>query len=124
MFRNLDDPVAIDYDFFLRAALLYNTSFKLLEESLVKYRIHPKQLSHKNISNTLGYLNKVRCDILACLEPSEKKEYLEKLNEYNKKQPFSKKIKNYSLKTVTNYFPNPISDNLLTFYLNKIRTSR
>ena len=51
--RKLDEPVAIDYDFFLRSALLHNTNFHLIQKSLVKYRIHSEQLSHKKFSKTL-----------------------------------------------------------------------
>ena len=45
--QDLDDPVAIDYDFFLHAALLYDIKFHLISKSLIKYRIHSDQLSHK-----------------------------------------------------------------------------
>jgi len=49
IFQQLEDPVAIDYDFFLRAGILYGTKFYLIEKSLIKYRMHKEQLSHKKI---------------------------------------------------------------------------
>jgi glycosyltransferase involved in cell wall biosynthesis len=33
-FRNLEEPVAIDYDFFLRAALLFDTKFYFIEKQM------------------------------------------------------------------------------------------
>ena len=68
--RKLDDPVAIDYDFLLRAALLCNIKFHLIEKPLIKYRIHPKQLTHKNISKTLNYIYKIKSEILQNLDVS------------------------------------------------------
>ena len=62
--RKLDDPVAIDYDFFLRSALLYDTKFQSIPKPLVKYRIHTSQLSHKNISKTLDYIEEIKNEIL------------------------------------------------------------
>ena len=124
VFQKLDDPVAIDYDFFLRSAILYDTKFHLLENSLIKYRIHSNQLSHTNISQTLDYLNKVRDSILSSLDSLKKQKYLKKLDEYNKSKPFSMKLKDVGLNMVSNYLPDSASDNILTFYLNKIRTSR
>jgi glycosyltransferase involved in cell wall biosynthesis len=122
--QKLDDPVAIDYDFFLRSAILYHAEFHLLENSLIKYRIHSNQLSHTNISQTLDYLNKVRDNILSSLDLSKKQKYLKKLDEYNKSKSFSMKIKDLGLNMVSNYLPDSVSDNILTFYLNKIRASR
>jgi len=50
----LKDPVAIDYDFFLRAGILYDTKFYLISKNLIKYRVHSEQLSHKKISHSLN----------------------------------------------------------------------
>ena len=123
-FQPLKDPVAIDYDFFLRAAILFNVNFHLVPQTLVKYRIHSNQLSHKNISNTLLYLSQVRQDILSKLDKSKREQYNTALKEYNKKKPISKKTIELGLKLATNTLPDMITDNLLTFYLNKIRSSR
>ncbi|MCH9030151.1 MAG: hypothetical protein IH819_11200, partial [Bacteroidetes bacterium] len=45
LIQELEDPVAIDYDLFLRAGILYNFNFHLIPKPLIKYRIHTKQLS-------------------------------------------------------------------------------
>ena len=74
--RKLDDPVAIDYDFFLRSALLYGTKFQSIPKPLVKYRIHTSQLSHKNISKTLDYIEEVKNEILIQLDNSLQKKYV------------------------------------------------
>ena len=41
--------------------------FHLILESLLKYRIHSNQVSHKNIVKTLSYILKVKEDILSKL---------------------------------------------------------
>ena len=71
--RDLDDPVAIDYDFFLRSALLYGTKFFSISKPLIKYRIHTNQLSHKNISKTLDYVEEIKNEILIQLDNSLQK---------------------------------------------------
>jgi len=55
--RELEDSVAIDYDFFLRAAILHQTKFILIPEILLKYRLHSGQLSHQNFLKTMNYQN-------------------------------------------------------------------
>jgi len=124
LFRQLDDSVAIDYDFFLRAGIFYNTKFFLTEKNLVKYRIHTNQLSHKNIANTLSYLTEIRENILSQLEKSEREKYQKALKNFEKQKSFSKKTMELGLKFVTSILPNGISDDLLVFYLNKIRSTR
>lgn len=122
-FEKLDDPVAIDYDFFLRCAILKKIHFHLIPKSLIQYRIHSTQLSHKNISKTLDYLDIIKDQIISKLTTDEQKHYLNAFEEYKKSKPSSKKIKEFGLKLVRN-LPSKISDNLLIFYLNNIRQSR
>jgi len=122
-FQKLNDPVAIDYDFFLKCAILNKTCFHLIPKSLIRYRIHSTQLSHKNISKTLDYLEKIKNQILSQLPVDEKQQYSDALDEYRKNKPSSKKIKEYGLKIVKN-LPSKVSDSLLIFYLNNIRRSR
>lgn len=124
MIRGLQDPVAIDYDFFLSAGILFDTSFYLIPRTLVGYRIHSKQLSHKKITKTLSYLDTVRDNILSNLDDSKKEKYLNELNEYKKNQPFSKKALKLGLKLTIDALPEEVTDRLLIFYLNKIRRSR
>ncbi len=123
-FQNLEDPVVIDYDFFLRAGILYDTKFFLIPKILLKYRIHQKQLSHKNISNTLNYISKVRTQILSNLDTSKKEQYIAALKEYQKKMPLLKKTMKVGLDVTLKTFPTYVTDRLITFYLNKIRRTR
>ena len=123
LFRNLDDPVAIDYDFFLRAGILFETNFHLVDKSLLGYRIHKHQISHKNITKTLSYLSEIKDGILQELESSKKDEYISELHEYVKKKPLSQKTMELGLR-VTNIFPDWLTDPLIIFYLNKIRRTR
>jgi len=123
IFRNLEDPVTVDYDFFLRAGILYGTNFHLIPKSLLKYRIHSNQLSHKNIGKTLSHLSKVKKDILSKIDQSQQDQYIYALTQYNKKKPLSKKTMELGLKATTT-LPTWVSDRLLTLYLNKIRRRR
>jgi len=124
LIQNLEDPVAIDYDFFLRAGMLYDTKFYLISKSLVQYRIHSLQLSHKNIIKTLSYLLKIRKNIMSKLDDADKKHYLQHLSLYKKNKSISKKTLEFGLKLTQNFLPNEITDKLLVFYVNYIRNNR
>jgi len=124
LFQELIDHVAVDYDFFLRAGILYDTNFELIPKSLLKYRIHTNQLSHKGISKTLSYLSDIRTQILNLHDESKRAQYLEALQEYKRKKSIPKKTMELGLKIANNTLPNWVSDPLLVFYLNNIRRSR
>ena len=121
--RELDDPVAIDYDFFLRSALLYGTKFRSISKPLIKYRIHTSQLSHKNISKTLDYIEEIKNEILIQLDDSLQKKYVSELQLYQKTKPAKRKTIELGMKLISST-PSWASDRILTFYLNKIRQSR
>ena len=121
--RELDDPVAIDYDFFLCSALLHETKFHLISKPLVKYRIHSDQLSHKNISKTLSYISKIKNEILQQLDESLRDRYTHKLKQYQKTKPTKQKTMEFGMKLLSSS-PSWASDRILTFYLNKIRHNR
>ena len=122
-FRDLEEPVAIDYDFFLRAALLFDTKFYFIEKSLIRYRIHSNQLSHSNITKTLSYLHKLKQEILENLDEEKKSKLLIELEKFEKKQTLTKKTLSKGLKLI-HFLPDWASDRILIFYLNKIRRSR
>jgi glycosyltransferase involved in cell wall biosynthesis len=121
--KKLDDPVAIDYDFFLRSALLYKIKFHLISKQLIKYRIHSKQLSHKNIVKTLNYVSKIKNEILQQLDIQLRDKYIYELKQYQKTKPFKTKILEFAMKLLTSNI-SWASDTLLIFYLNYIRHSR
>ena len=121
--RELDDPVAIDYDFFLRSAILYGTKFQSISKPLVKYRVHTDQLSHKNISKTLDYIEEIKNEILTQLDDSLQNKYTDELLQYQKIKPVKRKTIEFGMKLLTST-PSWASDKILTFYLNKIRQSR
>jgi glycosyltransferase involved in cell wall biosynthesis len=121
--RNLDDPVAIDYDFFLNAALLSNTTFHLIQKSLIKYRIHTKQLSHKNISKTLEYISQIKDEILQHLDDLSKSKYITELKRYQKNKSIKIKTMDLGIKLLST-MPSFVSDRILIFYVNNIRQSR
>ncbi|MDC0450471.1 glycosyltransferase [Nitrosopumilus sp.] len=121
--RDLDDPVAIDYDLFLNAALLFNTKFHLIQKSLIKYRIHNKQLSHQSITKTLDYISKIKNEILQNLDESSRNEYISKLEKYQKTKSVKTKTMEFGMKLFS-FMPSWASDRILIFYLNKIRQNR
>ena len=121
--RKLDDPVAIDYDFFLRSALLYGIKFQSIPKPLVKYRIHTSQLSHKNISKTLDYIEEIKNEILIQLDDLLQKKYADELQLYQKTKPTKRKTMELGMKLISST-PSWASDRILTFYLNKIRQNR
>lgn len=123
VFRNLNDYSTIDYDFFLRAGVLYNTKFFLVEQSLLQYRIHKNQLSHQNIVNTLKNIETIKKEVLSMLNPGSREIYKKLLKEYGNKKSFIEKLEIFSLNFIKK-FPSIISDYVITFYLNNLRTHR
>ena len=121
--QDLNDPVAIDYDFFLRVGLLHGVKFHLIQKPLVKYRIHSDQLSHKNIKKTLDYICRIRNQILSQLDDSLRTKYIHELEQYQKTKPVVRKTMEFGMKLLSST-PSWVSDRLLTFYLNKIRLGR
>tara|TARA_B110000438_G_scaffold36134_1_gene35929 strand:+ start:67 stop:939 length:873 start_codon:yes stop_codon:yes gene_type:complete len=121
--RKLDDPVAIDYDFFLRCSLLYEIKFYLISEQLIKYRIHSKQLSHKNIAKTLNYISEIKNEILQQIDNTVRDNYIYELKQYKKSRPLKRKILEFCMKSVISHF-SWASNRILTFYVNKIRKTR
>jgi len=122
--QELEDPITIDYDFFLRAGILYNTKFYLIPEFLIKYRLHSNQLSHQNIVISLSLLSTVSERILSQLDDSNKKNYLIALEKYKKRKPLKKKTLEFGLRVAKSTLPNNLTDKLILFYLNKIRRTR
>jgi len=124
MLEQLSDPVAIDYQFFLKAGIIHNVRFYLIEKPLLQYRIHSKQLSHKNISNTLSFLSEVQNQVLSKVDDSTKEKYLNAIKDYKKEKPLGKKTLALGLKIIKDSLPDWATDKILVFYLNKIRSSR
>jgi len=118
------DPVLIDYDFFLRAGLLHNTKFYLIEEPLIEFRVHQSQLSHKNITSSLKNLNFVSDNILLELPKEKRNQYKKSLKKYEKTKSISKKSLETGLKLISNILPHTATDKILVYYLNKIRRNR
>jgi len=123
-FQNLENPIAIDYDFFLRAGILYNTKFFLISQNLLRYRISENQLSHKKITQSLSDLSKIRQEILSQLNKSEQIKYKTALKNYSKKKPISKKVMEMGLKISSSTLPDWLTDRILVFYLNNLRRVR
>ena len=122
--EDLEEPVTIDYDFFLKAGILFNSIFHLIEKPLIGYRISSEQLSHDNINKSLTFRNNVKNKVLSKLDPKQRVLYDNALKKYSKSKPISKKTMNMGLKIITSTLPEGVTDRLLLFYLNKIRSSR
>jgi glycosyltransferase involved in cell wall biosynthesis len=121
--RKLEEPVAIDYDFFLHSALLHNTKFYLIPQSLIKYRIHTKQLSHKNISQILDYISELKYKILMKIDESSRNQYEIRFIQYQKNKPKKRKILEFGMKLLS-FTPSWVSDKFFIYYLNHVRHSR
>ena len=121
--RDLADHVAIDYDFFLRSALLHDIKFYLISKPLIKYRIHSNQLSHKNILKTMDYISKIKNEILIQLDDSIRIKYVLELEKYQKTKSIKQKTLKFGMKILSS-MPSWVSDEILIFYLNKIRQNR
>ena len=124
LMRSLDDTAAVDYDFFLRAAILYEMNFYLVEKNLLKYRIHENQTSHKNIVQSLSYLEEIKQEILSKVDEQTRTKYETLLKKYSKEMKIEKKAMKLGLKIISKLLPDDISDKMLVFYLNKIRSGR
>ena len=121
--RDLTDHVTIDYDFFLRSALLHDIKFYLISKPLIKYRIHSNQLSHKNILKTMDYISKIKNEILIQLDDSIRIKYIDELEKYQKTKPTKQKTLKFGMKILSS-MPFWISNRILIFYLNNIRQNR
>lgn len=121
--QNLKDTSSVDYDFFLRAGILHGTRFYLVKKSILKYRIHKGQVSHRNIAKTLENLETVRNGILSKLDEPTLTRYRLALARYQRQKPLGQKLMRKGLH-LTSILPEKISDGMITFYLNKIRSNR
>jgi hypothetical protein len=121
--RNLEDPVAADYNFFLNVSLTGHAKFFLVATPLIKYRIHSGQLSHKNIAKTLSYTENMKKQYLQKMDDVTRKKYTAALDEYQKDKPLSKQTMHLGLNLLSK-MPKEISDSVLVYYLNHIRTRR
>ena len=124
LFQDLENPVVVDYDFFLRAGILYHAKFFLISKNLISYRINKNQLSHKKITKTLSNLSEVRKEILSQLDKSEQTKYQDALENYAKTKPITKKVMELGLKISANTLPDWLTDRILVFYLNNLRRAR
>jgi len=124
LFEQIQDPVAVDYHFFLKAGIIFHAKYHLIEKPLLQYRIHSEQLSHKKISQTLTFLTEIQNQILSKIDNATKEKYQNALLEYEKKKPLQRKTMELGLKIAKGTFPDWVTDWLLVFYLNKIRSSR
>ena len=122
--NTLIDIILVDYDFFLRAGLLHQTRFFLIEKPLIKYRIHDSQQSHQKILSSLKNLEFLKNKILSSLTDKTNDQYLESLRNYKKTKPIGKKFLESGLKIISKILPSSTTDKILVFYLNKIRRAR
>jgi len=120
----LIDIILVDYDFFLRAGLLHQTRFFLIEKPLIKYRIHGSQQSHQKILASLKNLEVRKNEILSSLTNETNNQYSEALKKYKKTKSIQKKSMETGLKIISKILPNSLTDKMLVFYLNKIRQGR
>ena len=108
-----------DYEFWLRLCLQNGFEFYLISKSLMKYRIHENQLTHKNIKKAMENAKIVRNIVLDKLDSDLKMKYVEALKQYQKSQPINKRILSSSSKIMFKILPNSILNKLINFYSMK-----
>ncbi len=118
------DPVSVDYALFLEAGLIHRMRFCLVGRPLLKYRIHPQQLSRQRVLDSLLHTEQVRLDILQRLAPEEQLRYADALAHFRRSKPVSKRLMSSGLRILSRVLPAGQADRLLVFYLNNIRSSR
>ena len=84
----------------------------------------PRLILKKEITKTLSFVSQLQYYILLNLEPAKKDEYLDALREYHAANNLTKKTMNLGLKIAKLSIPDWVTDRILTFYLNKIRSRR
>jgi len=124
MFRQLDYTAAIDYDFLLRAGMLFGARFYLVEEGLLRYRVHEKQESHRDIVGSLRYIEGLRSEILDMLDGDLKARYRTALERLSSEKAPTTKAMEAGLSAIRRFGSSGVSDMILRFYLDRIRSSR
>ena len=118
--RELDDPVAIDYDFFLRSALLHNIKFHLIPKPLMKYRIHSNQQTKFQLHKSWERIEMIRKEILNKLSPDKREKYQQALKQYRKNKPLTEKVRHFVRVNFFKVLPTSISFRFIDVY----RTTR
>lgn len=121
--RDLADPVAADYDFFLGACLHEGTRFFLVRKPLVGYRIHGGQLSRRGIARTLSSVRGVRDERLREVGGAARGRYEEALRRYRRGKPPARRALEAG-RGILSRLPGRISDPVLAYYLDRVRTTR
>jgi len=80
--------------------------------------------SHKNIVQSLSYLEEIKQEILSKVDEQTRTKYETLLKKYSKEMKIEKKAMKLGLKIISKLLPDDISDKMLVFYLNKIRSGR
>lgn len=124
MFRQLDYTAAIDYDFLLRAGMIFGARFYLVEESLLRYRVHAKQESHRDIIGSLRYMEGTKSEILDMLDDGLKARYRTALERLSSEKAPATKAMEAGLGVIQRLGSSGVSDRVLRFYLDRIRSSR
>ena len=95
-----------------------------MEKSLLKYRVHKSQISHKKIIQSLKFIHKIKEDILYTLDERTRTKYEIALKQYSKNKTIRTKSMEFGLMAITKLFPESVTDQMLVFYLNQIRSKR
>jgi len=111
-----DPPAQEDYDLRLKHCLLHHCRCRLVQKTVLKYRIHVNQTS-RAVAKKRDYSINTREKILDQLEPAEREKYRIALNKYNKNRPFMEKTQQFLQRWVQVNLPPSISTKIMIFYI-------
>jgi len=111
-----------DYELWLRYCLLHNCRLHLVSKTLVKYRIHPGQITKFRAKHSLEQTDQIRKSVLEKLEPVQRRKYESALKQYRKNKPFVEKSKYFVRYKLFQILPSSISRKMVNAYwFNKRR---
>ncbi len=108
-----------DYELWLRYCIKYDCRLHLVPKKLVKYRVHPTQLSKKNYVDSLEKTNAIKKVVLERLPLEKREKYKNALKEYEKRKPMMEKGRGVLRDTVFKLLPKSTSNKIVSEYMNR-----
>lgn len=108
-----------DYELWLRFCLLYQCRLHLIPKTLVKYRIHEKQLSQVRLTKSFNQTNHIRKIVLNKLNFGQQEEYELALKQYQKNKPISERSRHAGRDFIFKLLPKSFSNRILKYYMSR-----
>jgi glycosyltransferase involved in cell wall biosynthesis len=108
-----------DYEYHLRACLLFDCRFPLVEKKIIQYRFHSRQFTWQ-VMRKYKDQDEVAMKILNRLDPDQKNKYVAALNEFRASRSLFEKVA-YFFRPVLKYLPIRLEIGMRVLYL-KLRS--